>query len=317
MTDSSAQPKSQPSIWPYIAAGVFAHLVIGSYPVFAKRAIAEVPKYSLVFIASVAITLTGLTVMRRREGVTLAQFWGVWRHERVLWGFALAVAVRSITNILSISLTRAVWVQMIGILAPFSVALMGAWAFAETVPRFTYRALLLSTFGAALILVQDWSAITGNFAPNDALGLLAAAISMLAFVFFYQLMRRSHIHHVTSGMILFQQGLAMALSFLVLTLITGEDWSAWRTLSAGGWAAALTVIFVTQSGGNLAQIIAISGVTPALITSFMALRLVSALVMGGLILGEVLVAPTQWLGAALVVGTVTVYLWLQKNGRMT
>jgi drug/metabolite transporter (DMT)-like permease len=57
----------------------------------------------------------------------------------------------------------------------------------------------------------------------------------------------------------------------------------------------------------------VGGVTPALITSFMALRLISALVLGWLILGEQLVSPTQWLGAALVVGTVTVYLWLQKS----
>jgi len=35
--------------------------------------------------------------------------------------------------------------------------------------------------------------------------------------------------------------------------------------------------------------------------------------LGWLILGEQLVSPTQWLGAALVVGTVTGYLWLQRS----
>ncbi len=311
MATPEVQRSSPPSIWPYVWLGVLAHLLIGAYPVFGKRAIAEVPKFSLVLLASLAIMGAGFAVMRWREGMTWRKVWRVLRHERILWWFALIIAVRSVTNILSISLTKAVWVQLIGILAPFPVALLGVWFFGQATPRYTYRALMLCTIGAVLILVEDWGHIGADITRNDALGLTLALISMLAFALYYQLIRKSHVRDVTSGLILFQQGLAMATSFAILTVVTGEDWSAWTSVSTGGMMAALTVIFVTMVGGNLAQIIAVGSVTPALITSFMALRLVSAMVLGWLILGEMLVSPTQWLGAALVVGTVTVYLWLQ------
>ena len=233
---------------------------------------------------------------------------------RSRWRRLCRVAIRAVTNLLSIALTKAVWVQLINILAPFPVALLGVWVFGQSTPRYTYRALLLSTLGAVLMLVQDWSHIGAGITQTDVWGLALALVSMLAFAFYYQLIRRSHVHDVTSGLIMFQQGLSMATAFLILTVVTGEDWIAWTSVSTGGWLAVLAVIFVVQVGGNLAQIIAVGGVTPALITSFMALRLVSALVLGWLILGERLVSPTQWLGAALVVGTVTGYLWLQKSG---
>jgi len=315
MAASHSARSSPPSIWPYVWLGVLAHLLIGAYPVFGKRAIAEVPKFSLILLASLAIMGAGVLVMRWREGLTWRKVWHVLRHERILWVFALFIAIRSVTNLLSISLTKAVWVQLIGILAPFPVALLGVWVFGQPTPRYTYRALMISTLGAVFILVEDWSNIGADFGRNDVLGLFLAVISMLAFAFYYQLIRRSHVRDVTSGLILFQQGLAMATSFAILTVATGEDWSAWLSVSPGGLAAALTVIFVTMVGGNLSQIIAVGSVTPALITSFMALRLVSAMVLGWLILGEQLVSPTQWLGAALVVGTVTVYLSLQRSRR--
>lgn len=314
MATSTSERPSPPSIWPYVWLGVLAHLFIGSYPVFGKRAIAEVPKFSLVFIASLAIMIVGLAVLHWRDRVSWRQAWRVLRRERVLWLFAIIVATRAVTNLISIALTKAVWVQLINILAPFPVALLGVWVFGQSTPRYTYRALILSTLGAVLMLVQDWTQIGAGITQNDVLGLAFALVSMLAFAFYYQLIRRSHVHDVTSGLIMFQQGLGMATAFLILTIATGEDWSAWTSVSTGGWLAVLGVIFVVQVGGNLSQIIAVGGVTPALITSFMALRLVSALVLGWLILGEQLVSPTQWLGAALVVGTVTGYLWLQKAG---
>jgi drug/metabolite transporter (DMT)-like permease len=312
MTTPSSSSSSS-SIWPFVWLGVLAHLFIGSYPVFGKRAVAEVPKFSLVFIASLAIMIVGLTVLRWRDRVSWRQNWRTLRRERVLWLFALIVVTRTVTSILSIALTKAVWVQSINILAPFPAALLGVWMFGQSTPRYTYRALMLSTLGAVLMLVEDWSHVGADISRNDVLGLAFALISMLAFAFYYQLIRRSHVRDVTSGLIMFQQGLGMAIAFLILTVVTNEDWSAWTSVSTGGWLAVLGVIFVVQVGGNLSQIIAVGGVTPALITSFMALRLVSALVLGWLILGEQLVSPSQWLGATLVVGTVTGYLWLQKS----
>ncbi|NOZ49219.1 MAG: DMT family transporter [Chloroflexi bacterium] len=306
--------QAQASLWPYVGLGILAHVLIGSYPVFGKRAIAEVPKFGLVMIAAMAMMLTAAGIMRWREHVSRQQFMQVVREQKVLWLFSVVVAARSVTNILSISLTQAVWVSLIGILAPFPVAMLGNWVFAEPTPPFTYRAAVLATAGAVLMLVPDWSSIGAGFTASDVLGIAVALVSLLLFAVHYHLIRRSHHRHATSGMILFQQGLAMTTAFFILTVLTHEDWSAWGRASSTGWLAVLAVILLPQVGGNLSQITAMSRITPALITSFIALRLVSALLLAGVVLGEQLVAPSQWLGAALVIVVVSGYLALQRRG---
>ncbi len=59
------------------------------------------------------------------------------------------------------------------------------------------------------------------------------------------------------------------------------------------------------------QITALGGANAALITSLMPLRLIAAIVLGRLLLGERLTTPSQWFGAGLVLVTVSAYLWLQ------
>lgn len=293
--------------------GVLSHVFWGSYPALAKRAVEEVPKFSLLLLASLATLLVGLILVHFRERLRTRQVWGVMRSEPVLWALAVVVAARAVTNILSIALTRAVWVAMIGLLTPFIVAMIGAWLYGEAAPRYTYRAMLLSTAGAILVIVPDWSQVSAGFTPRDVLGLIVAGTSSLLLAFYMQLVRRSHLRQVTHGLILTQQALAMSLAFAVLTVATGEDWGQWSTASPAALLAALGVIWLAQVGGNVLQIFAIGGAGASLITSLMGLRLVSALVVAGLLLGEQLVAPGQWLGAAIVVGTVTGYLWLQRR----
>ena len=49
MTQPSSSPSS--SIWPFVWLGVLGHMIWGSYPVFAKRAVMEAPKFPLPFFA--------------------------------------------------------------------------------------------------------------------------------------------------------------------------------------------------------------------------------------------------------------------------
>jgi drug/metabolite transporter (DMT)-like permease len=59
---------------------------------------------------------------------------------------------------------------------------------------------------------------------------------------------------------------------------------------------------------NLTQIVALRHIGAPLVSSTMALRLVSALVFGGLVLGERLTSVWQGLGAAVVLVTITWYV---------
>jgi len=313
MSTASTSTKSPHAIQFYVWLGLVGQLIWGSYPVVAKRAIMEVPKFSLLVVATAMAMGVGVWVMYR-EGAR--SWWQIARflfHEKALWGLAIFVVLRSVTNIFAIDLTRATWIQLIYLLTPFMVAILGAVFFGERTPRYTYRALMLSTLGAVLVLVVDWSDVLGGFTARDALGLLIALASMLALAFYYQMIRRSSRSHASNGMILFQQSLAMVLTYLVLTVITGEDWGRWRMLSAGGWFFVIWVIWGVFILGNLLQIRAISGASPALITSLMPLRLISAIGLAWVILGERLTTIWQWLGAAIVLITVSGYLWLQAR----
>jgi len=313
MTTPSSLSPTTPSIWPYIWLGLLAHLIWGSYPVFAKRAVMEVPKFSLLFFASFSATLVGFMLVRKRDGLSGKELWDTMRYSRVLWLLAFFVVLRSTTNIISIELTRATWVQLVNIMTPFPVAILGVLFFAQTTPPYTYRALLISTIGAVLMLVADWSDIFTGITPRDVLGLCVAIISTLALATYFQLVRRSHTQRASNGMIMVQQGVAMSTTFLILSLLAGEDWNQWLTVSTAGWLAVIGVVWLVQVGGNLVQITALGGTNPALVTSMMALRLVSALVLAWLILDEMLVSPTQWLGVIIVIGAVTTYLLLQRT----
>ncbi len=295
----------------YVWLGLVGQLLWGSYPPVAKRAFLEVPKFSLLLLSTLVTAGVGLGVMRREDPRPVGEILRFLWREKALWGMALFAGLRSVTNVVAIDLTRATWVQLIYLLTPFMVAILGRLVFGEPTPPFTYPALFLSTVGAALALVSDWSHVGAGFTPSDLLGLGVAGLSMLALATYFQLVRRSSQRAAGRGLILFQQGAMLVLVYLGLTWGTGEDWTAWRDLSLAGWGAVLWVVGGVFVLANLLQITALGGANAALITSLMPLRLISAIALGWWLLHERLHTPWQWLGAGMVLVTVSVYLGLQ------
>lgn len=297
----------------YVWMGLLAQLAWGSYPPTAKRALMEVPKFSLLFLASSAATMVGVSVMWREEQRSPLEVVRFLFGEKVLWALGAVVALRSLTNLFAIDLTRATWVQLIYLLTPFVVALLGAWFFDEPTPPFTYQALTLSTIGAVLTLVSDWSDVWAGFTRQDFIGLGIALVSMLSLALYFQLVRRSSRREAGRGMIMMQQSAALVPMYAFLSVSAGEDWAAWAHLSPAGWAAVAWVVLGVFVAGMLLQITALGGAKAALVTSLMPLRLVSAIALGWWLLGERLTTPWQWFGALLVLGTVSAYLWVQQR----
>ena len=293
--------------------GLLGQLLWGTYPVVGKRAILEVPKFSLLLFATMGSASVGWWLARREEGFSAAQMLQWFRQEKTLWALALFVVLRSVSNLLAFDLTKATWVQLVYLLTPFTVAIFGALLFKEPTPPYTYQALVVSSVGAALVIVKDWRHVWSSFAADDLVGLGLALLSMLSLAVYFLLVRRSSKRATGRGMILLPQGLVLVLTYLGLTLATGEHWQAWAHLSTTGWLAACWVVMGVFMLANVLQITALSGANPALITSLMPLRLVSAIGLGWLLLGERLTTPAQWLGAALVLSTVSGYLWLQRS----
>jgi len=295
--------------------GVLGHLIFGAYPVVAKRAIADVPKFSLLFLGTSTTLLASVWLIRRTDKRPWRKILSQIFQAQTLWILIFFVILRSVSNILAVEMTRATWVQLIYLLTPFAVPILGALFFAEPTPRYTYRALILSTIGAFLVLVTDWTDIFSGFTIQDFWGLVMATFSMLTLATYFQLIHRNSRADISSGMIMFQQSLILAITNLVLSLATRENWGQWHTASSTGLIYALVFIFGIQVLGNIMQISAVGGASPALITSLMPLRLLVTILLGSFILGEHLTQPWQWAGAVIVLVTVSGYLWLQSRSQ--
>ncbi len=313
MTTQEKPPSHGIQLSGYVWLGLLGQLLWGCYPPTAKRALMEVPKFSLLFLATTASMVVGLGVMWREERRSPTAVWRLLWQGGTLWGLIFFVVLRSVTNLYAIDFTRATWVQLVYLLTPFAVAILGALLFGEPTPPYTYQALLLSSFGAVLVLVKDWSDVLAGFTLRDAAGLGIAGLSMLSLAVYFLLVRRSSQQATSRGMIMFQQGLALVATYGFLSAVTGEAWQAWLHLSPQGWAVVFWLIGGIFVIGNLLQITALGGANAALVTSLMPLRLVSAIALGWWLLGERLTTVWQWFGAGLVLVTVSGYLWLQQT----
>ena len=109
----------------YVWLGLLGQLVWGSYPPTAKRALMEVPKFSLLLLATTASTGVGLWIMWREEKRSSGEVIRFLFREKVLWALAFFVVQRSVTNLFAIDLTHATWVQLIYLMMPFAVAILG------------------------------------------------------------------------------------------------------------------------------------------------------------------------------------------------
>ena len=68
---------------------------------------------------------------------------------------AVLVLLRSISNIYSTRLTRAVYVQAIGLLAPFLVALLSRVWLRDALPRYTWLSLTVTLIGTLMLLAGE------------------------------------------------------------------------------------------------------------------------------------------------------------------
>lgn len=281
-----------------------SHTLWGAYPVLTKLLIGVFGLPSLVFLTSgQAITsLTSAYLARRylRWGLLL---------KPAMIALMLVAASRAVTNILSIEYTLAIYVQLLNLLAPFVVALLGSLVFAEEPPPHTIKAMLVATVGAALVIVGNPLRFSVSLGPTDALGIVMALASVLALGLWTHISRlntnRQGVEPVTT---LVAQAAGVAIVSAVTSVIFGQDWGAWGQLSLRGWALFALIAASIQVGGNILQITALSRLRAAVFSSFTAWRLVVALAGGALLLNERLTSLWQIVGALVVIVTVTLYL---------
>ena len=285
-----------------------AHSGWAMYPVLNKALLAYLPPFTLLMVANGLSAIIAFFIARPR--LSLALF-----SNRSMWLFALITAARSITNILAVKYTLAIYVQLVNLSTPFYVAWMGCWLLKEKIPPYTFSALLVSSLGAFLVISPNPLALQLPHGSTDLLGIALALLSS-AFLGLYMTWSRkmtTHDTHPTAAF--FQQTLTLVLLYSSLSLLGGEDWSILQRLPTQAWVGILALTLIVLVGAALLQIWALSQINASLFSTLISWRLVVALIAAWLLLGERLVSVWQVIGALLVMAAVTAYLAHQSLRR--
>jgi len=200
-------------------------------------------------------------------------------------------------------------------MTPFVVALLSATFLREPIPPYTGRAITLSLMGTLLMMSGNMGQAGMHLAltPADWIGIALAFVSTLSLAVYMIIVRRTVLDDVADQAILLVQAVTLLSMSALLSFLLGEDWSHWRAIGPTDW-----LIFAAFSLGvlllsNMSQIKALQHLGAPLVSSLLAWRLVSALLVAALLLGERLTSPWQGIGALMVLLTVTWYLWRQRG----
>jgi drug/metabolite transporter (DMT)-like permease len=313
---AEAEAGSPAALWPWITISLAAHTAWGAYPVLARylQTVSRLPSMTIL-VAGSAVALAAL-LAGSRAGLIRLPLERRWFRSRLIWFFVLVIATRAITNLLAARFTLAIYVQLVTLMTPFLVVLLSATLLRDRIPPYTGRAITLALIGALLMMSGDISD-TGQvlaLTAGDALGISLALISSLTLALYMLLIRRSLRHRIPGETMLLVQLLSVFAVSLLLSLLLGDDWGRWGQLQAGDWLIFFTFALGVFLGGNLGQIAGLRHLAAPMVSSLLAWRLVSALVVAALLLGERLTSIWQIAGALTVFVTITWYLWQQRTG---
>lgn len=296
--------------WPWMVAALAAQTSWGAYPVLARylQTVSRLPSMSILALGNgVALLLVTLLLWSRIEWRTL--------RTPLLLLFALIVVGRGVTNFLAARFTLSIYVQLITQLTPFLVALLSTAVFHEALPRYTGRALILCLLGAVLMMSGNIGVAVGSgIGRNDWLGIGLAAFSSLLLASYMLIVRRSSDAnvHIPGETLWLVQLFSLSFASGVISLLVGEDLGRWTTLAPFDWLIFAAIVLGVFVGANAGQISAIRHLGAPMVSSILSWRLVSALVLAAILLGERLTSRWQVVGAALVLLTITWYLWQQR-----
>ena len=312
---SAVTGAATPISWWWLAMALVAQTGWGIYPALGRylQTVSDLPSMSVLVLGGIPMTLLLFFYVLPRYGLRLYR-------GTTIWLFGLVVVLRSITNLLSQRFTLAIYVQLIGLLTPFLVVLLARAVLRERTPRYTGMALTFSLIGALLMLSESISAqgVSLAIGPSDWLGLGLAFASSTFLAIYMILVRRiaqrpDGALHVPPAALLAFQTVLIQITALCISLLIGEDWSRWTEIGPTDWLVFLSYVVLVIIVANGLQITALQHVGASLMSSLMGWRLVCALLAGIVLLGEHLTSIWQLAGMAVVLVTVTLYLWQQGS----
>lgn len=315
--NSTTSEDESVTVWPWLLVALLAHTGWGIYPVLGRymQTVSGLPSMSLLAVGSAPMLIALCIYVLPRHGVAPLR-------SRALWMLMAFGVARSITNILAVRFTLAIYVQLITLMTPFVIASLNYLILRERIPRYTGRATALSFIGVLLMMSDNIgegqlgqaSAVLA-LSNSDWLG-IALAFSSSLFLALYMIAVRNTARQQLSGIVvLVYQSVVISCVALVSSLLVGEEWSRWLTLGPRDWLVVGAFMLIVVVGANGLQIGALRKIGAPMVSSLMAWRLVATLAVANFMLNERLTSVWQLIGAAVVLCTVSWYLWRQRQKR--
>ncbi len=234
---------------------------------------------------------------------------------KTLWIMVAIVVFRTISLTFANRFTTTYIVQLINLLAPFMVVLFDRLVNHSKLPKFTIPAITLSLIGGGLIIFGGINnqPLAGLLTTTDGLGLVLALIGTFGIAAYMVIVKHGQQIGLPFEVVYISQVGTMAVLMTGLSLGVGENWQAFGSLD---WKSGLALAFVAfgmEIGLKVGNITTLRKLGAPLVSSMLAVRLVAAIFLGWVILGERPESLLQWIGTAIVVVTISWYLSQQTG----
>jgi drug/metabolite transporter (DMT)-like permease len=200
-------------------------------------------------------------------------------------------------------------------LAPFFVAILSKLWLKDSLPKYTIPALIISLFGAILMLssIDFQKGEFFNLTAVDAIGMSLALFSCFFLALGLVMIRWLGKQNISGGPVLLSQFMFTVLLSPIFSVIVGENWGNWAGLSPFGIFLFITFVMVFVFGNVFQQHAIFKLKSASVVSTIQPWRLISSLLSGMALLGEKLENPLQYVGMFIVFLAVGVYMLLQVN----
>lgn len=291
-----------------IGLAMVAHSGFGLYVVFAKYLLGHLPPFGTLALAF-SLALPAVLVVTRG-----AIDWHDFRR-REMWFLALLTVGRSVTKLLGLQFTFAVYVQLMDMAVPLLTPVFAWLLLRERMPAGTPFAILLTTLGTVCVITVNPLQIVLPNGSNDAIGIgfaFVSALLMILGVVYTRHLTTCAGHFRPAGLFVTQIGL-VAIVYWALSALDAERWQQLADAGSSVWLVFGLFVSLSIVAAGLSQTISISRIKATLFSALLSWRLAVAVLAGWLLLGEKLSSPWQIVGVVLVMATISGYLLHQAR----
>lgn len=241
------------------------------------------------------------------------------RKARIALAYGLLCLLRMITNLQSVSMTKAYLTQMTAMTLPFFTAFLARFVLKEKIHSALYPAVLVMITGSLLVLYGQGAFSPsdgedgGDFAVSDFYGILLQLLSVLLSSLL-KIAFKSTEGTLDTVELLVAQFTVTAVPLLLWSFIYERDalYFMFYGLNTDGWLALVGMSVGIYIVGNYLQIMAVRTIGASNHSASNSLRLISAVAGSSLLLREYLRGALGYVGCLLVILAVFGYWYFVR-----